>query len=418
MTAPGGNRTTVLTPPGAGAIGVIRVIGPDAFSIVGKLFRAKTRRCQPLPRSAQAESCNSLVPGDRLRYGRFVVDEEVVDDVFVSQAPNGDLPAVDICAHGGVRVIERILEAFERHGAPLRESDESAIPIWPTCNLIDQEIVEAMSRAKTERALRFLAWQRRHLVPFLEQAASLCQAEADRTRTMLEAVLAGYSAARTLVKGATVIILGPPNSGKSTLFNRLIGRSATIVSRRPGTTRDWVTESIEIDGVPLTRVDTAGQHETAVSLERQAIERGWAISEQAEVSLLLLDGSRPLSEGARALCTACQPLARCLTVINKVDVGRAWDVSALPTERAHGGVDPIWVSALAGTGVNVLTQGILRVLGYEERIDTVPSLFTARQREIAAEVLSDLPHRRDAAETAIMCRLIVPSSVTPSSGRL
>ena len=101
-------------------------------------------------------------------------------------------------------------------------------------------------------------------------------------------------------------------------------------------------------------------------------------------------------------------------MINKIDVGRAWDLSALPTERSYGGVDPIWVSALVGTGVDVLTQGILRVLGYEERIDTTPSLFTARQRETAAEVLSDLPHHREAAETAIMCRLIVPSSVTPS----
>lgn len=406
MSPARGNCAIVLTPPGAGAIGVVRVIGPDALSIVGKLFRAKTGQSRAAPYSARAEACAALVSGDRLRCGRFVVDEEVVDDVVISQTQTDDLAAVDICAHGGVRVIERVLEALERCGAPLLENAKSPMPIWPTTNLIDREAAEAMSRATTERAVRFLAWQRRHLPSFLEQAASLCQVEVNETRRMLQAALAGYDAARTLIDGATVVILGPPNSGKSTLFNRLIGRSATIVSRRPGTTRDWVAESIEIDGVPLTLLDTAGQREATEFLERQAIERGWALSRQAAVSLLLLDGSQPLSEAARALCTACRPLSCCLTVVNKVDLGQVWDRSTLPPERADGGIEPIRVSALVGVGLDMLAQGILRVLGFEGRVDTVPSLFTARQREITAEALSDLPDHREAAEATIMDRLI------------
>jgi len=338
-----------------------------------------------------------------------VVDNEVVDDVVVSLGRIGSCPAVDICAHGGIRVIERILETLERFGAPLCITAESPAPIWQVNNLIERETVDAMSRAKTHRAVRFLAWQREHMGRQLERAASLCQTDADRARKLLQAMLERYGCARTLIEGATLAILGPPNSGKSTLFNRLIGRSVTIVSPRPGTTRDWVTGSVEVDGVPLTLVDTAGRHETREDLEHQAIESGREVGERADVCLLLLDGSAPLSDTAQTLCRICGSRPRSLTVINKTDktdLECVLDPAVVWVDDACRAGSTIHVSALTGTGLDRLMQEVLKTLGFGDWVDAAAAFFTARQRDLAAKVLSDLPQDAETANRTIRERLL------------
>lgn len=419
MTRKAANRSLLLTPPGSGAIGIVRVTGPDAASIIGKLFEPAARRGQPARSSAQTqdprietpgpEACGSLLTGERLRYGRIVIEGEDVDDVIVSRASSGSLPEFDISAHGGIRIIEKILEALERYGAPLWDADERRPPIWDVQNLIDIEAAEALSRVKTQRAVRFLAWQRRFLPAHLEQLASLCRTSCDEARTELHSMLARYPAARLLVQGATVVVLGPPNSGKSTLFNSLVGRSVTIVSSRAGTTRDWVAESVEMDGVPVRLVDTAGRRDrpgTDGDGGHQAMESGWAIAEQADVCLLLLDGSEPLSGSALCLFETCRRLPRCLTVITKLDVGRAWDSTSLPSGWADDKDGPIRISALTGDGVGRLTRSISRLLGFDGWVEATPCFFTGRQRDIAAGALSDLPKSPAAAEVSISQRLI------------
>lgn len=410
MTGTRLNRSLVLTPPGAGAIGVVRVCGPDALSILGKMFRPTDRGLRSAGGAARAEACGSLLESDRLRYGWFVVDDEVVDDVVVSRAPTGGPPAFDISAHGGVRVIERILQALERQGAPLCDVHDPPVPLWPTRNLIEQEAVEALARAKTERAVRFLAWQRQHLAPSLERVASLCGVDWERAREALEAMVARSQAARTLIEGATVVILGPPNSGKSTLFNRLLGRSATIVSSRAGTTRDWVTGPAEMNGIPLTLVDTAGWlTSTGDQLEHRAVESGWAIAQQADLCLLLLDGTELISvhlRQARNLQAACRSLPRRLTVINKVDQESPSDDNLLPDGSAGREDPPLRVSARTGAGLDRLAHRILDVLGYDDWVDATPCLFTSRQASVASGLISDLGDRPAAAEAAIRGPLI------------
>ncbi len=419
MTKGSANRSLVLTPPGSGAIGIVRVTGPEAVSIVGKLFRSATRGYQPARDSvkgqdARAEplrprTCGPLLTEERLHYGRIVFEGEDVDDVIVSRVSGGSLPEVDICAHGGIRIIERILEALEKHGAPLRDADECAPPVWDAQNLIDVEAVEAMSRAKTQRAVRFLAWQRRHLAGQLEQLASLCRTNCDQVRTEIRTMLARSLAAKTLLHGATVAVLGPPNSGKSTLFNYLVGRSATIVSPRAGTTRDWVAQSVEMGGVPVRLIDTAGRPDGPGSdgdEDLQAGENCWAIAEKADVRLLLLDGSEPLSAPVYEQIETCRRLPRYLTVINKLDLDRAWDSATVASWQAGDRDDPIRISALTGDGIGRLTETILGLLGFEEWVDATPCFFTGRQRDIAAQALSDLPGSPTLAEVTISQRLI------------
>ncbi|MGB2986326.1 MAG: GTPase, partial [Phycisphaerae bacterium] len=356
--------------------------------------------------SAQAEACGSLLKGNRLRYGELVVNGEFIDEVIVSYIPADNVPTFDISAHGGVRVIERILEALQRLGAPLCDEGQSPALIWPTHNLIDQEAVETMSRAKTERAVRFLAWQHRHLTLSLESVAARCQEDPAQARDALEKMSAGYRAARTLIEGATVAILGPPNSGKSTLFNRLVGRDATIVSSRAGTTRDWVTAPVEMDGIPLTLADTAGHREATASLERLAIDSGLLIARRAELCLFVLDGSQPLSPATGELYRACESPPDRLTVINKLDMGCVWDATAAPDWPADREDAPLRVSARTGAGLDRLTRNILQILGYGDWVDETPCLFTLRQREIAKKALSDLSESPAKAETTIRGQLL------------
>jgi tRNA modification GTPase len=421
MTTEGGHRVVVLTPPGAGAIGVVRVVGPDAVSLVDQAFH---------PASGGGLSA---AQGDRLRYGHFVDGEETIDDVIVSvttrhEGKNVETPkrrnaetrgeesadlVVDISAHGGVRVIERILQTLERLGASVGEPGDAVGLAWPTGSQIEHEAIEALTRAKTERAVRFLAWQRENLPAELEAIALLCRSDPAAARQRLTAIADGYAVARTLMEGVTVALVGPPNSGKSTLFNRLIGRPATVVSPQPGTTRDWVAEPVEMDGVPVTLVDTAGRRESDDPLEQQAVEVSRRVTERAEVRLLLLDGSQPLSSSGKELLAASHLWTGCLTVINKADAGNA---RPAPNVGGHNNVS---ISALTGTGCDKLLSAILAVLGYRGWVESIPCLFTARQAEAAADVLSVLPLDPMAAEQRLQqCLIGRCDQVTTTGGGL
>ena len=393
MIARPANYSELLTPPGAGAIGVVRVTGPDAPIIVERVFQANNQR--PL----------SLDAPNRIVYGRFVVDEEIIDDVLVSCVLDRVPPAVDLCAHGGVRILERILEALERVGAPMRESREEHTRVWPAANWIQQEVVEALQQARTDRAVRFLARQHRNLMPGLEQIAAIVERDLEQAWERLGAMLGGFRAARTLIEGATLAIVGPPNSGKSTLFNRLVGRSAAVVSPLAGTTRDWVGQPVQMDGIPLFLVDTAGWQPAADALETMAIERGLKMGEAAHVRLLVLDGSRPMESGAAREVWAPSERSHWLIVVNKRDLTPAWPVDSLPPEVAELSRDRIELSARTGAGVDHLVERITKVLGFDRWDEEQPQFFTARQHEVVTELLAEKPDNPERAASQ-MTRLI------------
>lgn len=371
------NYSELLTPPGAGAIGVVRVTGSDAPIIVDRVFRANN----PRPFSANAPN--------RIVYGRFVVGDEVIDDVLVSSVPDRVPPAVDLCAHGGVRILERILEALQREGAPIRESSEEYARVWPAANRIQQEIVEALQQARTDRAVRFIARQHHNLMPSLERIAAIIESDLEQARERLGVMLGGFRAARTLIEGATLAIVGPPNSGKSTLFNRLVGRSAAVVSPLAGTTRDWVGQPVQMQGIPLFLVDTAGWQPSSDTLETMAIERGLEVGATAQVRLLVLDGSQPMGSGAVRRPWAPGKPSHWLIVVNKGDLTPAWPMDSLPPEVADLSRDRIEVSARNGTGIDHLVERITTALGFAGWDDEQPQFFTARQHEVVTELLAD-----------------------------
>lgn len=384
MTPGAQNHTRLLTPAGTGAIGLIRIAGPEATRILARIFRPVGH---PSP-DANGERLDSLFDGNRLRYGHLVDADEVIDDVLVARVNARDTAAFDISAHGGVRVVERILELFEREGAPLQTETGKTGTIWPHETMIEREALEALGRAKTARCVRFLVWQRKHLAARIEDLIACRDGDSARAEQGLHDMMQRYRAARYLIDGATLAIVGPPNSGKSTLFNRLMGRSAAIVSPRAGTTRDWVTGEIDLDGVPITLVDTAGRRDAVDSLEKDAIARGTSIGRRADVRVLLFDGSRPLPRDVRAMSGPLAADASFIAVVNKADLKAAWRVDELVERVGASLPEPVAISAQNGGGVAELELRMLGALGFEDWIDDAPAIFTARQHDLLGQVLA------------------------------
>ena len=251
--------------------------------------------------------------------------------------------------------------------------------VWPAADAVEREIWDALARARTRRAVRFLLHQRTALVPELNRIARL--AEPDGAAAALQALLSRARGARALVDGATVVLSGPPNAGKSTLANCLGGAEQALVSPRPGTTLDWVTAETALDGIPVTLVDTPGHTDSGAALDQLAAERARARAVAAEVQLLVFDGSRPPPADRSAWRVGG---AAAQVVLNKYDLGLAWTPAEL---GAQPGRPPISISAAHGTGVAGLTREIGYMLGVEWADEEVISLFTERQERLVREWL-------------------------------
>ena len=383
------NQAFLLTPPGAGAIGVIRVVGSEAVAKVDQFFQSKSG----------VSLTTSKV--DRLYYGDLVIDNEIIDDVIINRNSFPDPSSLDICSHSGIRIVERILQALEDGGFRIVTSTDETQPSWPVSSVIEKEINDALIHATTIRAVRFLAGQRNCLVKALNTVAGCWNDKPAEARKKLETIRAGYMTAKRLIEGVTIAIIGPPNSGKSTLFNLLLGRSATVTSPRAGTTRDWVEESIEIDGVPIRLIDTAGCHVRANDLERRAIRAGIERGDAAHLRLLVLDGAQPLSGDLSAQFEDHIYRDDTVTILNKQDLYNMAEMTG-----NWGRIKPVCVSAKTGSGIELLYESLLQKLGFEGWNEDLPCLFTARQDQVVAEILSPSSAESFDAASALRNHLI------------
>jgi tRNA modification GTPase len=388
MTMATSNVAALLTPPGAGAIAVVRVAGPEARHVIEQLFEP-------------ADAASTALAPNRLRYGRFRIDGEIVDDVIVSQFVINGVPVADVSAHGGVRIVERILQALEDQG--VKFEDAGSLPSWSAENKIELEILEALGRAKTERAVRFLSMQRLRLVCEIQRVAGLISDGKLAAMDALQDLLSGYMAARRLIEGVSIALVGPANSGKSTLFNALLGRGAAVVSQQPGTTRDWVEASLEWDGLSVRLIDSAGTREHAGELERQALEAGYLKISEADLRILVLDGTgynmHQTVDGVKGLG------APMIVVLNKSDL-KSFSSAAKPFGTETGATQPIQLSARMGTGVDGLGRRMAHMMQLDILEDRRPTLFTERQRDVAESVLSDVRERGGQAEKILTDEMI------------
>jgi len=366
----------VSTPPGRGGIGIVRLSGPLAATIAGELVQLRQPLEHARARLADVLDSEASDPGCRR------IDEAVV--TFFA-APNSytaeDL--VEIAAHGSPVVLDHLLRRAMALGARLAQPGEFTERAFLSgrIDLTQAEAVRDLIEAQTLTQARQAASQMGgalsnrvgpvkqalvELIAQLEAGIDFAEDDIDITpqeeiahrlsglAVPLAALEASFSRGRIVHDGLTLAIVGRPNAGKSSLFNRLVERERAIVTPSPGTTRDTVSERISLDGIPLELVDTAGLREAHDVAEQLGIARSREALADAAIVLVVLDATQPLNDEERELLAAVRGRPA-LAAANKCDIGGE-DHPAAPD---LAGLAVLRTSALTGQGVPELRAHIL-----------------------------------------------------------
>ncbi|ULA69019.1 MAG: hypothetical protein LZF62_390009 [Nitrospira sp.] len=380
----------IATPPGEGGIGILRISGPRALEVascVVRLRSGKSLRALPTHRLTLADLCahskNALAEKRDAPASNFI-DEALVVVMNAPHSFTGE-DVVEIQCHGGPVILDQLCRGLLSAGARLAAPGEFTQRAFLNgrLDLAQAEAVLDTIRAKTERSLTLAQSQRRGelsrhveeirsklVVALAHIEAALDFAEEDiafvRQDELMRLLDVTLDKLRQLVRsgrdgriwreGAVVAILGRPNVGKSSLMNALLRSDRAIVTPVPGTTRDLLEELVSIDGIPVRLLDTAGIRMTDDPVEVEGIRRSRLAWADADLALILLDGSQPLSESDGALLSQPES-AHALLVVNKCDLPR--QLSGEDLDRSHPGHGNILeISATMGIGLEELRLAV------------------------------------------------------------
>ena len=371
----------ISTPPGAGGIGIIRISGMMALSILKKLFEPNEGQC--------SFASHMFYYGHIREPDSGVVVDEVLT-VFM-QAPKSYTreDVVEIHCHGSFLVLQRVLELIIEQGAVLAEPGEftkraflnGRIDLTRAEAVID--ILSARTRKGMEIAQNQLSGElfrrieslRRTLrefralvevaidfpdedVEIVDRAGMLLRLK-EEVAAPIDSLIKKADQGKIIREGVTLVIAGVPNVGKSSLLNSLLREDRALVTAVPGTTRDSIEEVIDLNGVPVKVIDTAGIRDKAGSVEEMGIRRARALIERADLVLFMVDGSRPVRQDDLTLFAELREKP-VLPVLNKIDLA---EVSEKPDLTLFAGVDG-WVdiSALRQDGIEDLRREIFERL--------------------------------------------------------
>ncbi|MBI4265497.1 MAG: tRNA uridine-5-carboxymethylaminomethyl(34) synthesis GTPase MnmE [Acidobacteria bacterium] len=405
----------IATPPGRGGIGVVRVSGSSALEIARRLLECRT----PLePRRATYTRARGLASSATAPCGDVL--DEVVATYFPAPHSYTGEHVVEISAHGSPVVLEAIVQRAITAGARLARPGEFTLRAFLNGkrDLVQAEAVGDLIAAATPLQARVafdqlegtltariaaIDAQLFDLIARLEASLDFSDegyhfvepAEAARAAACVAGrvseLLCDGRRGRMIREGATVVVAGRTNVGKSSLFNVLAGNERAIVTDVAGTTRDLVTERIDFDGLALTIVDTAGWRETRDVVEREGVERAVRAQEVADLLLLVLDRSEPLTRDDERLLASTNDRAR-IVVVNKSDCAAATGFS-WPND------DGVLVSARTGAGIAALRQAIQRALTGSEALRDTAAISNTRHIALLEEARTRLTSAQRAAET-------------------
>jgi tRNA modification GTPase len=397
----------VSTPPGRGGLGIVRLSGADARAVAELILRF---RHSPPWRSWSAQIAE-------LADAQGHMVDQVVVTFFEQPRSYTAEDIVEISCHGSPVVLRHCLDSAIRAGARLAEPGEFTLRAYLNgrIDLPQAEAIRDLIEATTLYQARVAAQQvegsvSRRIAPLKEQLVELIAlleagidfAEDDisvapsaEILRRLEPVSAGLSrmaesfAYGSLVReGLTLAIVGRPNVGKSSLFNRLLEQDRAIVTDIPGTTRDLVSETAAIEGIPVKLVDTAGIREGEGLVETLGIERSFQAMADADVTLVVIDLSLPVEAQDRELIERARSQGRSVVAGNKSDLPRRAEISEAL----------IAVSALTGAGIDPLRQAIVPKDAIEQETGFITSI---RHEQLLRESLEYLAKARGAVEAAI-----------------
>jgi tRNA modification GTPase len=396
----------VSTPPGRGGLGIVRISGPQARAITEQVLRF------PKPPEWRAWSCQlALLPDTE----GHTVDHVIVSFFAAPRSYTAD-DVVEISCHGSPvllrHAVERICAAGARPAEPgeftLRAfangridlpQAEAVRDLIESTTLYQARIAARQADGAVSRRLAPAKAQLLELIALLEAGIDFAEDDIDvaadseierRIQPIsveLDRLIASFAYGKLVHDGFTLAIVGRPNAGKSSLFNRLLQQERAIVTEIAGTTRDLVSETAAIEGIPVRLVDTAGIREGHDLVERLGIERSYQAMADADLTLVVLDSSESLDAEDRALVDRAQSQGRHLVAANKSDLP-----TRMTVEEPH-----VRVSALTGEGIDGLRNAIVATLAPEGRYEQEGGFITSvRHEQLLRESAAALAHARTA----------------------
>jgi tRNA modification GTPase len=425
--------SAISTPPGEGGVGIVRISGPESARVASRIFR-RGSRLRPVD--------VSRLRSHHLHYGHVIepVTDRVVDEVLLARmaAPRTYTreDIVEIYCHGGPVPLREVLRLTFDAGAREAEPGEFTLRAFLNgrIDLSQAEAVMAVVSARTSESLELAIDElrgslTRRLGPAraaLLEALAYMDAAADfpedeippvdvpavlaRAERDLAEVVDSSQMGLLYREGVQIAIVGRPNVGKSSLLNTLLRSERAIVTEIAGTTRDVITETINLRGIPATLLDTAGIADTEDVIERMGIDRSQRALETAGVAIFVLDGSEPLTGDDRRVTDllgrrfGAEEDRRLIIALNKRDLPARYDHAEIRQRFPDAPV--VEISTIRGEGVEALEDVVFECLRAQAGEAREPAMVTLRQRQALVRALDHVRSARQALDEAIPLDLI------------
>ena len=391
------------TPPGYGGIGIIRLSGRDALKIAKRIFRPKRAKARILP-------CQAVF-GNLIDFEKSEAFDEAYLLYFPAPHSYTRENVVEISCHGSPAVEEEALRLGIMAGARHARPGEFTLRAYLNgrLDIIRAEAVDNLVRAASIKTAKMafnqldgnlskkIAGLRAKNLELLSQIEASIEFPDEKlqitpekiadslkkTIEYLDDLVSSYRAGKALLEGLTIAIMGRTNVGKSTLFNKILEEERAIVTPFPGTTRDYLKETVKIKDTFFSLVDMAGLGKPSSAIEKEGISRGKKIASQADGLLIMLDSSRKEKSEDLALIEEF-PDKKALLVFNKIDLQRKMDVRGI--KRRFNRLSGLEISALKGTNLGKLKERIFEVFSpkFEDREEII---FHQRQKLLLEEAL-------------------------------
>ena len=410
----------ISTAPGAGGIGVVRVSGPLALEIGQKISGAIL-----VPRIADFHNFKDL--------NGTLIDQGLILFFSAPHSFTGE-DIIELQCHGGTVVTQSILNLCLKNGAKLAKPGDFTKRAYLNnkIDLAQAESVADLINASTEEAalgainslsgkfsleINNLLKNLIELRMYVEACLDFPEEDIDfisegnvkdklqhLSETMMH-IMQAASQGQLLRDGISLVLVGQPNVGKSSLLNQLSGEDKAIVTDIPGTTRDAITSDINLNGMPLNIIDTAGLRETDDPIEKFGIEKTWSSLEKGHVALFLVEASKGITDYEQSILGRLPKDIKQIWIFNKIDLlnGKA-KLKKLNNDQI------VYMSAKTGEGLDLLKQAILNEVGFKENSEGSENKFIARKRHL--EALESVHHSLQNAQLNIASAELVAEELT------